>query len=129
MNLKPFALPVQTLSLVYIRLAKLTGYWAPRTLPIFFSTMSTTTASLNDILPSNFPKFYANGLNWAVFSLRFEDAVQEKGFWGHFDGTSSRPTADTPSTPTADELAAIEKWEKDEHSSRSLLTQNCQIPL
>jgi hypothetical protein len=84
--------------------------------------MSTTTTSLNDILPSNVPKLDANGLNWAVFSLRFEDAVQAKGFWGHFDGTSLCPTA-AASAPTPDELAAIEKWEKDEHSSRSLLTQ------
>jgi len=85
--------------------------------------MSTTTASLNDILPSNVPKLEPNGLNWAVFSLRFEDVVQAKGFWGHFNGTTPCPAAAIESAPTADELAAIEKWEKDECSSRSLLTQ------
>jgi len=85
--------------------------------------MSTTTASLNDILPSNVPKLEPNGLNWAVFSLHFEDAVQAKGFWGHFNGTTPCPTAAIESAPTAEELATIEKWEKDKRSSRSLLTQ------
>ncbi|KIJ91986.1 hypothetical protein K443DRAFT_13950 [Laccaria amethystina LaAM-08-1] len=74
--------------------------------------MSVATASLNDTLPSSIPKLDATGLNWAVFSLRFEDAVQAKGFWGHFSGTTPCPTATIESAPTADELAAIEKWEK-----------------
>jgi hypothetical protein len=85
--------------------------------------MSVATASLNDTLPSSIPKLDATGLNWAVFSLRFEDAVQAKGFWGHFSGSTPCPTATIKSAPTADELAAIEKWEKDERSARSLLTQ------
>jgi hypothetical protein len=85
--------------------------------------MSVATASLNDTLPSSIPKLDATGLNWAVFSLRFEDAVQAKGFWGHFSGSTPCPTATIESAPTADELAAIEKWEKDERSARSLLTQ------
>jgi len=85
--------------------------------------MSVATASLNDILPSNIPKLDATGLNWAVFSIRFEDAIQAKGFWGHFSGTTPRPTAAIESAPTAEELAAIERWEKDERLARSLLTQ------
>jgi len=85
--------------------------------------MSIATASLNDTLPSSVPKLDADGLNWAIFSIRFEDAVQAKGFWGHFSSTTPRPTATIESAPTAKELAAIEKWDKDEHSARSLLTQ------
>ena len=84
--------------------------------------MSVATASLNDTLPSSVPKLDATGLHWAVFSLHFEDAVQVKGFWGHFSGTTPSPSPALPSAPTAEECAAIEKWEKDECSARSLLT-------
>jgi len=85
--------------------------------------MSVTTASLNDTLPSSVPKLDANGLNWAIFSIHFEDTIQAKGFWGHFSGTTPCPTAAIESAPTAEELATIEKWEKDERLARSLLTQ------
>ena len=74
--------------------------------------MSVATASLNDTLPSSVPKLDATGLNWAVFSLCFEDAVQAKGFWGHFSGTTPSPSPALQSAPTAEERAAIEKWEK-----------------
>ena len=82
-----------------------------------------TTASLSDALPSTVPKLDASGSNWAIFVFRFEDAVQAKGFWGHFDGTVSRPTATDPAAPTAVETAAIALWDKDERSAKSLLTQ------
>jgi len=91
--------------------------------PSHAATMSITTTSLNDTLPSSVPKLNADGLNWAIFSICFEDAVQVKGFWGHFSGTTPHPTASIKSAPTAEELAAIKKWDKDEHSARSLLTQ------
>jgi len=76
--------------------------------------------------------------------LRFQDAVEEKGYWGHFDGTSERPaapkpedlpamtavagetTTDTPAptTPSAEDLAAAtNQWDKDEQLAKSLLTQ------
>ena len=97
-----------------------------------------SATSLTDTLPSTVPKLDATGLNWAIFAVRFRDAVEAKGFWGHFDGTSERPTAsaqpqapaattegaDAPKPLTADDLAALVKqWEKDEMSAKSLLTQ------
>ena len=105
---------------------------------------SVTTTSLADTLPSSVPKLDASGLNWAVFSLRFQDAVEAKGYWGHFDGTSERSTAPkledlpattavagetttdapAPTTPSAEDLAAAtNQWNKDERSAKSLLTQ------
>jgi len=98
---------------------------------------SVTATSLADTLPSSVPKLDASGLNWVVFSLRFQDAVEAKGYWGHFDGTSERPsvpkpedlpamTADAPApaAPSAEDLAAaISQWDKDERSAKSLLTQ------
>ena len=95
--------------------------------------MSVTTTSLSDSLPSSIPKLDASGLNWAIFSVRFQDAIEAKGFWSHFDGTGSRPTVAlvsvtapdgvVTSTPSITELAIAEKWDKDELSAKSLLTQ------
>jgi len=98
---------------------------------------SVTTTSLADTLPSSVPKLDASGLNWAVFSLHFQDAVKAKGYWGHFNGTSEHPaapkledlpvmTADAPApaAPSAEDLAAaINQWDKDKWSAKSLLTQ------
>jgi hypothetical protein len=96
--------------------------------------MSVTTTSLSDSLSSSVPKLDASGLNWAIFAVRFEDAVEAKGFWTHFDGTGPRPTAaavsvvggdgtTTVKPPSDAELAAIDQWDKDERSAKSLLTQ------
>jgi len=57
---------------------------------------SVTATSLADTLPSSVPKLDASGLNWAVFSLRFRDAIEAKGYWGHFDGTSKHPIMPKP---------------------------------
>jgi hypothetical protein len=83
--------------------------------------MSIATASLSDALPTSVPKLESNGTNWAIFLVRFRDAVDAKGFWGHFDGTTPVPSLST--TPTAAETAAKSQWEKDERSAKSLLTQ------
>jgi hypothetical protein len=84
--------------------------------------MTTVTAtSLSDSLPATVPKLEATGLNWAIFLVRFRDAVDAKGFWGHFDGTTPEPSLSTPAT--AAETVAKGQWEKDECSAKSLLTQ------
>jgi len=57
--------------------------------------MSTTT-SLSDMLPSSVPKLDALGKNWAVFNMHFKDAIDAKGYWGHFDGSSTRLIFATP---------------------------------
>ena len=82
-----------------------------------------TTTALSDALPSSVPKLDVSGSNWAIFVFRLEDAVEAKGFWGHFDGTVSRPVAADPSAPTTTETTAIAQWDKDEQSTKSLLTQ------
>ena len=44
--------------------------------------MSTVTATaLANTLPSSVPKLEASGLNWVIFSLCFQDAVEAKGYW------------------------------------------------
>src|SRR6266850_2517935 len=87
------------------------------------SITAVLSTALSDHLPSSVPQLDPVGLNWAIFSLRFQDAVEAKGFWGHFDGTEAKPMpADTPSI-SADERAAITLWERNERLAKSLLTQ------
>ncbi|KAF8809603.1 hypothetical protein BYT27DRAFT_7021819, partial [Phlegmacium glaucopus] len=78
--------------------------------------MSTATTSLSDSLPSSIPKLDATGLNWAIFSVRFQDAVEAKGFWGHFDGTTPRPVAISVTaadgTVTSTDATAVDQWDK-----------------
>jgi hypothetical protein len=80
-----------------------------------------TTSSLSDTLPMSVPKLDAEGDNWAIFYVRFMDAVEEKGFWDHFDGSSTVPALSNPAT--AAEIAAKSQWDKDERSAKTLLTQ------
>jgi len=136
---------MQTLSSSYLGFLQVIGppflCEEPHLWPLPLSTMSTVTATaLTDTLPSSVPKLEASGLNWAIFSLHFQDAVEAKEYWGHFDGTTPRPivakpkdaftaaeTTETTATQSvassAEELAAVAQWDKDEWSAKSLLTQ------
>jgi hypothetical protein len=74
---------------------------------------TVTTTSLSDSLPTSVPKLDASHTNWVIFTFHFQDAMEAKGFWGHFDGTSSRPVANPTGAPTSTELIATAQWEKD----------------
>ena len=74
--------------------------------------MSTvTTTSLSNALPLSVPKLEANRTNWAIFLIHFCNAVEAKGYWGHFHGTTPVPTLSI--SPTTKEAAAKTQWEKD----------------
>ena len=49
------------------------------------------------------------------------DAIEAKGFWNHFDGSSPAPVLST--TATAAEIEAKNQWDKDERLAKTLLTQ------
>jgi gag-polypeptide of LTR copia-type len=107
--------------------------------------MSTTFQAISDSLPSDIPKLASNGVNWAIFELRFSAAVKAKGRWGHFDGTAAKPSPPPPAdgeaatlTPAEDAIttsppdasgtatvsdATREKWDKDEATAKNLLLQ------
>ena len=79
-------------------------------------------------MPSSIPKLNTTGVNWAIFSVCFQDAVEAKGFQGHFDGSALCPVAVTVTvsdgtTSTVTDTAAEDQWDKDEQSAKSLLTQ------
>ncbi|KZT29569.1 hypothetical protein NEOLEDRAFT_1056780 [Neolentinus lepideus HHB14362 ss-1] len=83
-----------------------------------------TTAQSSDTLPSTIPKLDPSGVNWAVFSERFQDAVRAKRLWGHFDGTTIAPDGPADAAnPTAAETLRIETWSNNEATARYLLTQ------
>lgn len=69
--------------------------------------MSATATSLSDTLPSSVPKLDSTGTNWAIFEIRFRDAVEAKGFWGHFDGQTKQPVMGTAQSLAADGTTAI----------------------
>ena len=71
-------------------------------------SITVSTASLSDSLLSSVPKLDASGLNWAIFLICFQDAVEAKGFWGHFDGSSPVPMSLSP--VTADEIAVKHQY-------------------
>ncbi|PPQ83526.1 hypothetical protein CVT26_004101, partial [Gymnopilus dilepis] len=121
------------------------GLWAPLTVP-------KPAVELQLVLVIHCLYLDATGVNWVIFQVRFQDAVEAKGFWGHFDGSSLRPAsvAAAPAQPaappdpkdpnvtqappppppppppklSAHELAAAQaQWDKDERLAKSLLTQ------
>ncbi|KIK36290.1 hypothetical protein CY34DRAFT_33746, partial [Suillus luteus UH-Slu-Lm8-n1] len=53
--------------------------------------MSTAVPVTTDTLPSNVPKLDLKGTNWAIFSLRFQVAVEAKDLWKQFDGSNPKP--------------------------------------
>jgi hypothetical protein len=95
------------------------------------STLPITT----DTLPNNVPKLDVKGTNWAIFSLRFQIAVEAKELWMHFDGTNPPPVGPpvagpngttVPSPPDPDDLA---KWRKSENLAKHLLIRKNTITL
>jgi hypothetical protein len=86
--------------------------------------MSTVTAtSLSDTLPTTVPRLDPSGNNWTVFLFRYQDAVNVKGYWGHFDGTTPAPAFTDADTVKAENVAAKIQWEKDKRAVKTLLTQ------
>ncbi|KAG2029447.1 hypothetical protein BDR03DRAFT_1018374 [Suillus americanus] len=81
--------------------------------------MSTAVPVTTDTLPSNVPKLDIKGTNWAIFSLRFQVAVEAKELWKYFNGSCPHPA----SPVTATEIISVEKWQKNENLTKHLLTQ------
>ncbi|KAJ6458983.1 hypothetical protein C8R45DRAFT_843560, partial [Mycena sanguinolenta] len=82
----------------------------------------STSALLNDVLPSSVPTLDATGKNFTIFSLRFLTSVEGKGFLRHFDGTETTPTFGVMPLTQA-QVEELATWEKGERTSKSLLMQ------
>jgi hypothetical protein len=84
--------------------------------------MSTTTSI--EKLPANIPCLEPNGSNWAIFTLRFRDAMKVTRRWTYFTGLKAQPSPPADEdNPTEEEVEAIEKWEYEDSVASYLLSQ------
>ena len=88
------------------------------TTPASTSTASSSSAPLPaptiEQLPTNIPCLELDGSNWAIFSIRFQEAMEATDRWGYFDGTVARPTPADPDNPTAAERESMAKWDRND---------------
>ncbi|TFK97834.1 hypothetical protein BDV98DRAFT_485947, partial [Pterulicium gracile] len=80
----------------------------------------------SDLLPNSIPKLQSNGENWVIFDARFSDAMNAKGYLGHFMGDvpePKKPDDDTDSAAQAAHCTALEKWTRNEANARYFLSQ------
>ncbi|KAJ2985203.1 hypothetical protein NUW54_g10228 [Trametes sanguinea] len=82
---------------------------------------STSSPSLSDFI-AGVEKLDSKGTNWLLFEQQFTIAVKQKEVWGHFDGTSVRPTPADCEHPTTAETSSIAAWDKQENFALYLLT-------
>src|SRR5882762_2254137 len=75
------------------------------------TTMSTHVSP--DTLPSSVPKLDPRGENWAIFKIRFQNAMEVKEKWAHFNDQQKRPT----------DAAEAAEWDKNERMAKYMLTQ------
>jgi len=84
---------------------------------------TAATPASNEHIYTLVPRLELNGSNWAVFMMRFSEAMDAADRWGHFDGTEPRPEPKDPNAPTDDETAAQKRWDREDKIGRSLLLQ------
>jgi len=85
----------------------------------------TTAAAATDSLPitlPNVPRLEPSGANWAIFTLRFQEAMQANQKWGHFDGSITRPIPADVAKPTDDEKTAMVDWDRSESVALYMLS-------
>ena len=87
-------------------------------------TMAAAVTENPSITIPNVPRLEPSGSNWAIFSLRFQEAMEANRKWGHFDGSSTRPAAADPNKPTDEEKATQVDWDQNEMVAKYLLTQH-----
>ena len=78
---------------------------------------------MNDPLPTSVPRLEPTGSNWAIFSMRFQEAMEANQKWGHFSGSVTCPVPVDTQKPTDDEKKAMSAWDLDETISRYMLSQ------
>jgi hypothetical protein len=78
---------------------------------------------MSDPLATSIPRLDTTGSNWAIFSMRFQEAMEANWKWSHFTGSPGRPVPADPNNITTDETKAIDEWDQDEVVARYLLSQ------
>src|SRR6266702_2413643 len=83
----------------------------------------TATNTMSDPLPTSIPCLEPNGSNGAIFSMRFQEAMEANQKWGQFAGTTPCPVPANATTPTDAEAKAVADWRQDEIVAKYLLSQ------
>src|SRR6266852_2511804 len=76
-----------------------------------------------EILPVGVPYLEPDGTNWAIFSMRFRDAMKAMHRWAYFAGHKPCPKPKDTGKPTDAEVDAAEKWEYKDSMATHLLFQ------
>ena len=76
-----------------------------------------------DKLPANIPRLEYNGSNWAIFKMRFSNAMKVTRRWAYFTGLNPRPEPADAAQPTKEEAAAIIQWEYEDSVASYYLSQ------
>ncbi len=82
-----------------------------------------TIPSTIQLLPSNIPCLEADGSNWAIFVLRFREAMQVARRWPYFEGTIPCPSPKDPVKVPDDKRKALDDWKFEDLAARYLLSQ------
>ena len=69
------------------------------------------------------PRLEPNGSNWAIFSMRFQEAMEANLKWSHFDSSATRPVPKDAKNPTDDKKKSGLAWDQDEVMAHYLLSQ------
>jgi hypothetical protein len=80
--------------------------------------MATAATDSLPITLLNVLRLEPSGANWAIFTLRFQEAMQANQKWGHFDGSITCPILADVAKPTDDEKNAMADWD---HSKSVML--------
>ena len=75
------------------------------------------------LLPSNILCLEADGSNWAIFVLRFREAMQVARRWPYFEGTIPCPSPKDPAKVPDNEKKSIEDWKYEDLAACYLLSQ------
>ena len=74
-------------------------------------------------LPTTIPYLEPNGANWAIFAMRFRDAMKVMRRWMYFTGEKPCPKPKDPGNPTEREVDVATKWEYEDSVASFLLFQ------
>ena len=73
--------------------------------------MSTSISP--DSLPNSIPKLDPCGENWVIFQIQFQNTMEAKEKWAHFNKKFMRPV----------NQSKADEWDKDERVAKYMLTQ------
>ena len=85
---------------------------------------SPNTPTSIEKLPENILQLEPNGSNWAIFMMRFRDAMKVTCRWSYFTGSNPKPKAKNPKSPTDTEIEAATEWEYQDSVASYLLSQH-----